>query len=151
LTVNFTVSGLSDNVTKVTLSLNDFAGNAMSNCRVDLKAGSGPSLSLCDGVGPSNPNGTFVFDDSASTSIIAAVPSGGTYQPQTSLSGFSGLTPSQANVTWTIWAIAWNADTSNHFASATLEITTVPEPAPTALLGLAGVFGFTLLRRRRDR
>ncbi len=154
LTVNFNVTGVVGNISKVTLALNNFAGDYMYHCRVNLATSGGPAIRLFDGVGPSLPNGTFIFDQSASTAFSnAASPSGGIYKPQAdSLSVFNGRTQSQANVTWSVTALAWNGDILNHFDSATLEITTaVPEPSHTAIIGVIGMMGFFSLRHLRGR
>lgn len=148
LICNINVSGVSGDILKVILTLNDFAGNNMSNCRVDLQNFSGSQITLFDGNAPSATNGTYVFDDAAASAMSSlASSSGGTYRPNQSLSTFNSLTPPQYNGTWTVVALAWNGDTSNHFASATLEITTIPEPTSFALLGCSAA-AFIVRRRR---
>lgn len=65
-----------------------------------------------------------VFDDNASTLITAGTPPyGGSYQPQSPLSAFVGLTGSQANGTWMICVADQLAQDTGFFIGAGIEIT----------------------------
>lgn len=62
------------------------------------------------------------------------------------LSGFRGLDP---NGFWTLYLQDFASGGDARLESWTLSITTVPEPAPTAVIFAAGLLGWVALRRRQ--
>lgn len=157
LDVQFNVSGLDNSISYVTISLNNFAGASMPTVNSALYSPeAGTWATLCNGSGPLNASGTFVFDPNSLNVLSSESPaSGGTFLPSNYDGGsndfylFSGMSAAVANGVWTLSSYETD-DLSNaySFESATLTIVTVPEPT---VLALGALGGLVLLRRRSAR
>jgi len=123
------------------------AGTLSINNAVSLSDGSLISLVLGAGGAHSSIARTgsqaWAFDSDQAFSFINAGVELGTYAGL-----ITGLAADPGVGSWTIANEGWSGQFSYSNGSVNLEITAVPEPAVSALLGLAGVF--IVVRRRRQ-
>jgi len=104
LTSTMNVSGLTDWITDVNVTLN-VTHTWVGDLAFVLEAPNGDFSILINQRGGSGDNLTnTVFDDSAATAIGSATPPfTGTFRPETPLSVFNGLSAAEANGTWTLF------------------------------------------------